>query len=64
MIPIQVNGVPRCGSGNAYLSRGIDYVGSFQGLYTTGEYGLEPEVVTKIEDRYRYWRDHALASEP
>ncbi|MFC9995729.1 hypothetical protein [Nocardia sp. NPDC127526] len=57
LIPVQVNGIPWRGSGNAYLSRGIDYVGSFRGLYADPEYGLAPGLLSKIEARYRYWRD-------
>ncbi|WP_330256870.1 helix-turn-helix transcriptional regulator [Nocardia sp. NBC_00565] len=57
LIPIQVNGTPWRGSGNAFLSRGIDYVGSFRGLYTASEYDLAPEVASEIEARYDYWRD-------
>ncbi|MFX0574755.1 helix-turn-helix domain-containing protein, partial [Nocardia nepalensis] len=57
LIPIQVNGTPWRGSGNAFLSRGIDYVGSFRGLYTASEYGLAPKVVSEIQARYDYWRE-------
>ncbi|WP_410874734.1 helix-turn-helix domain-containing protein [Nocardia sp. A7] len=57
LIPIQVNGTPWRGSGNAFLSRGIDYVGSFRGLYSAPEYDLAPDVASEIEARYDYWRD-------
>lgn len=57
LIPIQVNRVPWRGSGNAYTSRGIDYVGSFRGLYADPEYGLASDLLSKIEARYQYWRD-------
>jgi hypothetical protein len=56
-IPIQVNGIPWRGSGNAYVSRGIDYVGSFRGIYTSAEYGLAADVVSRVEAKYGYWRD-------
>lgn len=57
LIPMQVNGIPWRGSGNAFLSRGIDYVGSFRGLYSASRYDLAPEVESEIEARYDYWRD-------
>jgi len=57
LIPIQVNGTPWRGSGSAFLSQGIDYVGSFRGLYAASEYDLAPEVASEVEARYDYWRD-------
>ncbi|WP_157120950.1 helix-turn-helix domain-containing protein [Nocardia miyunensis] len=57
LIPIQVHGIAWRGSGNAFLSGGIDYVGSFRGLYSRAEYGLAPKVVSQIESRYEYWRE-------
>lgn len=62
LIPIEVNGVPWRGSGNALMSCGIDYVSSFRGRYLDG-YGLPERVARDIDRRYEYWRkEHYFGS--
>jgi hypothetical protein len=62
LIPIEVNGTPWRGSGNAFLCGGIDYVSSFQGRYGDADYGLPPPVVDRIESTYAYWREQQYFS--
>ncbi|GAA2021257.1 hypothetical protein GCM10009839_17710 [Catenulispora yoronensis] len=57
LIPIEVNGTPWRGSGNAFVSQGMDYVGRFGGLYRGIEYDLPADTLEKIESRYEYWRE-------
>ena len=56
MIPIEVNGTPWRGSANAFVSHGVDYVGSFSGLYSGRDYGLPGDVLDAVEAKYEYWR--------
>jgi hypothetical protein len=63
LIPTSVNHKPWRGSGNAFLSRGIDYVGSFQGRYSGRDYNLPRGLARQIEGQYAYWRqEHYFAS--
>ncbi|HMH90086.1 MAG TPA: hypothetical protein VK586_03275 [Streptosporangiaceae bacterium] len=63
LIPTQVNLRPWRGSGNAYLSSGIDYVSSFQGRYGGRDYSLPRGVAKQIERQYAYWKqEHYFAA--
>ncbi|MEV6877522.1 hypothetical protein [Amycolatopsis sp. NPDC051128] len=57
IIPIKVNNTPWRGSANAFISCGLDYISSFQGLYEGPEYNLPPRVLKEVEQRYDYWRE-------
>jgi hypothetical protein len=62
LIPIEINGVPWRGSGNALVACGIDYVSSFRGRYLEG-YDLPGPVAREIEHKYEYWRqEHYFGS--
>jgi hypothetical protein len=56
LIPIEVNGIPWRGSGNAFMCGGIDYVSSFRNRYTQAHYGLSSDVAQRMEAQYAYWR--------
>jgi Domain of unknown function (DUF4062) len=63
LIPTSVNRKAWRGSGNAFLSDGIDYVGSFQGRYSGREYNLPRGLARQMETQYAYWRqEHYFAS--
>jgi hypothetical protein len=63
LIPTKVNQKPWRGSGNAYLSRGMDYVCSFKGHYSGRDYNLPRALARRIEQQYTYWREeHYFAS--
>lgn len=63
LIPTKVNRKPWRGSGNAFLSRGTDYVCSFQGRYTGRDYNLPKTLARQMESRYAYWRqEHYFSS--
>lgn len=62
LIPIDVNGKPWRGSGNSFVSSGIDYVSTFRNCYSQ-DYGLPSDVALKIEAQYSYWRnEHYFSS--
>jgi len=63
LIPTRVNQKPWRGSGNAFLSRGMDYVCSFQERYSGRDYNLPRGLARQIEQQYAYWRQgHYFAS--
>jgi hypothetical protein len=59
LIPIEVRGAPWRGSGNAFLSEGLDYVGSFRRVYSGPESELPERVASQLEKRYELWRREA-----
>jgi len=62
LIPIDVNGKPWRGSGNSFVSSGIDYVSTFRNCYSQ-DYGLPSDVASKIETQYSSWRhEHYFSS--
>ena len=63
LIPTSVNQKPWRGSGNAFLSRGVDYVCSFQGRYSGRDYNLSRALTRQMESQYAYWRqEHYFSS--
>jgi hypothetical protein len=54
-IPLEVNGEPWRGSATAFASNGVDYIGSFRGVFSE-RYALPCHVIAKIEAKYDYWR--------
>lgn len=63
LIPTIVNKKPWRGSGNAFLSRGMDYVCSFQGRYSGRDYNLSKTLAKQMESQYSYWaQEHYFAS--